>query len=743
MKGKVLQAVVAISGKIDPSLNKTLTDLNKKLGTVEKKHGSTMKKVGKVAAATAAAVAASAVTLGVAATKNAIKYEKQMSNVATLLDGDVKPRIDELSKGLLNVSNVSGKSTDDLTDGLYQVISAFGDSKDTLKTVEIAAKAATAGNATTTDSINLLSAVTKGYGDTSAKAQQKAADLAFMTAKLGQTTFPELAASMGKVIPLANSMGISQEQLFGATATLTGVTGNTAEVMTQLKGTVQGFLQPTKEMESAINKLGFASGKAMLESEGFGGSLELLKKSVKGDDVALSKMFSSVEAKTAVLALAGSQSENLKEKTEAMYKASGAASDAFSDQTNNLATQWSDTVNIFENAKTSIGIKLLPLINDLASRALPYVEQGISWLVDAAGKLGDAFNTYVLPVLRFFKNNMETIVPVIGGVVTAIGVYKGAVIASNIANMGGVTAIMALTKAKLVDKAETAALGLMYIKDAIIKAKSTAATIANTVATGAQTVATGAWNVVAGIATTVTSALGAAFAFLTSTIGLVIVAIAAVVAAGVALYNNWESVKAFAQGLWTRLTEIFGGIRSTIGGALEYIRGKFRDVFGALAGIIKAPMNAVISLINGAISGINLISFDMPKILGGGHVGFDIPKIPLLAKGGFTEGISIAGEAGTEAVLSFDQRYRKENLSYWAKAGQMLGATSDDAGYGMLGGTTTTNNGVTITAPFAPQVHVEGNAEKSSIIQAIRDEYPEFLDMLEEFLEEREGLAYG
>ena len=61
---------------------------------------------------------------------------------------------------------------------------------------------------------NLLSAVTKGYGDTSAEAVQKAADLSFATVRLGQTTFPELAAAMGKVIPLASTLGVEQEQLF-------------------------------------------------------------------------------------------------------------------------------------------------------------------------------------------------------------------------------------------------------------------------------------------------------------------------------------------------------------------------------------------------------------------------------------------------------------------------------------------------------------------------------------------------
>ena len=93
-------------------------------------------------------------------------------------------RTSEIGSQIMEVSNRTGVATADLTDGMYQVVSAFGDSADAASILETAAKSAAAGNATTTDSINLLSAVTKGYGDTSAEAVQKAADLSFATVRL-------------------------------------------------------------------------------------------------------------------------------------------------------------------------------------------------------------------------------------------------------------------------------------------------------------------------------------------------------------------------------------------------------------------------------------------------------------------------------------------------------------------------------------------------------------------------------
>ena len=112
----------------------------------------------------------------------------------------------------------------------------------------------------------------------------------------------------------------------------------------------------------------------------------------------------------------------------------------------------------------------------------------------------------------------------------------------------------------------------------------------------------------------------------------------------------------------------------------------------------------------------------------------------MLATGGFTNGVSIAGEAGTEAVISFDSRYRAQNLSYWAQAGQMLGADPADFLLGSSGGGSNINfGGVT----FAPNITVSGSADKESVMKAIEEEYPEFLDMLEEYFMQRSVTAYA
>lgn len=362
------------------SLSKTESKAKTFLGTI----GNGVVTVAKFAGA----VGAAALTAAGAATKVAADFQSQMSNVQTLLTGtqdEIAAKVSKYGDIVKEVSRTTGLETSNLTDGLYQVVSAFGDVDDAAKIMEIAAKSAKAGNAETSDAVNLLSAVTKGYGDISAEANQKAADLAFTTVRLGQTSFPELASSMGKVIPLCATMKVSEEELFGAMATLTGVTGGTAEVSTQLKATIQGFMQPTTAMTSALKKMGYENGQVAIESLGLQGALDALKESVNGDELAFAGMFSSVEAKTAVLALAGAQSEDFTNKTKEMYSATGAAESAFDTQTANLKGTLGKLKQAASTAVIELGEKFLPVVQTLAEWVLenmPAIQSTIEVVFD-------------------------------------------------------------------------------------------------------------------------------------------------------------------------------------------------------------------------------------------------------------------------------------------------------------------------------------------------------------------------
>lgn len=112
------------------------------------------------------------------------------------------------------------------------------------------------------------------------------------------------------------------------------------------------------------------------------------------------------------------------------------------------------------------------------------------------------------------------------------------------------------------------------------------------------------------------------------------------------------------------------------------------------------------------------------------------------ATGGITNGLSIAGEDPrypNEYIISLNPAYRSQNLAYWAEAGRMLNADYSDFSLGgTSGGVTIDMGGIT----FAPNITITGHADKASVMEAIEAEYPEFIDMIEEYLVERGALVY-
>ena len=622
-KNKTYELMLKIGGKVDGSLKTACSTADKNLAAL----GKTAKTAGKIAAGAMVAAATAVATLGTAAVKSAAEYEAQLANVSTLLTGteaEVAARTAEIGDQVLEISNRTGVATADLTDGMYQVVSAFGDSADAAAILETAAKSAAAGNATTTDSINLLSAVTKGYGDTSAEAVQQAADLAFATVRLGQTSFPELAAGMGKVIPLASTLGLEQEQLWGAMATLTGVTGSTAEVVTQMKATMQAFLSPSKNMQAALKNMGYESGQALLESKGLQGSLDALKDAVGGNELAFAGLFSSVEAQTAVLAMAGNQAENLTSKTAEMYEATGAANTAFERQTNNLKYDIQMVKNLGANFLTQLGTNILPYVREFAEAALPVVSEALE-------KIGSYMTGTIIPAaetaVKWISEHRTLTLALAAGIATAVAAYKAYKVVTAASATGTFTLAGAMTALNLPMLAVVATIGLAVAAGILIYKNW-------------DKIKTGVSEAVANLVSAFQSNFPLLSAYLSGWWESVSAA--------------WENVKAIFANIIDFVQNVFAGNWSA---AWDNIVAIFGNVFGMIVNLAKAPINGVISAINWVLEKINSISVTIPDWVpgvGGKTLGFNIPTIPALAAGGIATAPTLAqiGEGGEpEAVL--------------------------------------------------------------------------------------------
>ncbi len=192
----------------------------------------------------------------------------------------------------------------------------------------------------------------------------------------------------------------------------------------------------------------------------------------------------------------------------------------------------------------------------------------------------------------------------------------------------------------------------------------------------------------------------------------------------------WNSIKLVFQGIVDFVTGIFTGNWSL---AWQGVVEIFSGIMSGIGSVMKAPLNAVIGLINAAIGGINSISIDIPDWVpdwagGGKHFGANIPQIPLLAKGGITDIPSICGEAGPESVIPL-KRNNPRSISLLEKTASIVNPGGNNK-----------DNGNSHTFVFSPVINGEATPES---INMLKQSYEEFKEMVNKILNERERESFG
>ena len=151
-------------------------------------------------------------------------------------------------------------------------------------------------------------------------------------------------------------------------------------------------------------------------------------------------------------------------------------------------------------------------------------------------------------------------------------------------------------------------------------------------------------------------------------------------------------------------------------------------VIQSIVGLIKGIVSVTITVVNGIIRALNSFSFTVPQWLenvpvaknfAGKTFGFNLSEVamPAFANGGFTRGVSIAGEAGTEAVISFKPSVHDSNVENWVRAGRMLGVSGEDA---------TRAAGVQNVQYFANGGFTDGSKEKLDKLIDLSNAYGEY-----------------
>lgn len=282
---------------------------------------------------------------------------------------------------------------DQLANGLYQVVSNGVPEDNWISFLETSARSAVGGIADINKVVGVTSTLIKNYGlEWSAAANIQ--DKIQLTAKNGVTSFEQLAQALPRVTGNAATLGVSIDELMGTFATLTGVSGNTAEVSTQLTAIFTALVKPGSEAADMAARMGIQFDAAAIKAAGgFQNFLQQLDSSVKSyaqasgvlEQEVYGRLFGSAEAIRALIPLQGELADKFTANVANMVNSAGTVDAAFAEMSDNGDA----TARMLKNQLATFS----DWIASVTAGIQPYLDLGAASLGTAAN-IGILVSTY-------------------------------------------------------------------------------------------------------------------------------------------------------------------------------------------------------------------------------------------------------------------------------------------------------------------------------------------------------------
>ena len=377
---------------------------------------------------------AAAAGIGIAAAK-ANEFNKEFANVTTLVDS-ATVNTAKMRDELLRLDSRLG-SAKDLTNGLYQALSASVAPAKAVEFVGESAKFAKAALIDANTSVDVLTTVLNAYGMEAENAGH-VSDVLFETIKRGKVTGEELAGSLGDVIPVASQLNVPIEEVGAAIAAMTKRGVSAGKATTQLNAIMAAFIKPSSDMKTAMAEANIESVESLFATRGLAGALEFLQEATGGSMEEMGKLVPNQRAIRGALTLSGDAMEELVAITEQMTKASGTTNDAFDKQEITFETL-SNTIN---KIAIRVGDVFLPMIYELVDgintfvnsedgfnkigQALTYVGAGFELVKIVGGELFQQVKDIFSTAIETLKETFGDLQKELGGNISAFDIFAGA-----------------------------------------------------------------------------------------------------------------------------------------------------------------------------------------------------------------------------------------------------------------------------------------------------------------------------
>lgn len=658
-------------------LNTTL----EKQKTAQHKLSSAMNKVGetrnKKANMRAGMIdaAENAMTLAVPINE-AIKFESVMADVRKVVDFDTPQQFEQMGKDILMMS----KKIPMAANGLGDIIASGGQAgiakDELLGYAEAAAKMGVAFDIEAKDAGEMMAKWRTAFKMNQSQVNELADKINF----LGNTTAasaPKISDVVRRIGPLGAIGGVASGEIAALGASMVGAGIESEVSATGVKNLILTMVageSATKSQAAAFAQLGFDATEVSqrMQKDAKGAIMDVLGAIKKLDSYqqasVLKELFGSesLSAIAPLLANLNNLGENF-EKVADSTKYAGSMQAEYLERIKTTSAKMILARNSLMSTAVTLGSVFLPAIKETAE-----IVGGVAGYIDA------------------FSNTFPTLTKYVTGLLGGVLAANVAIFAMRYAWLSVSLPFQTMMVAYRGYRAWLLTTNGLKLTSAMLTYRQSAAMLFSAGATNAVTIAQWAWNA----------------ALTANPIGLVILAIGALVASGIWLINNWDTVKAWFTTLWDNpklaLDQFVDGVKSRFGSALDWVADKWNWV----KSIFSNPVNITLQ---------------------GDGAAKDLPGY---ASGGRIPGKTLAWFAEKSAEYAIPMDGSSRSVGLWAQAGSELG---------VLGSTTNSNP---ISLSYSPVVNVTGNADTQLLMTMFQQQKIEFERMLRDLIEQRERVSF-
>lgn len=388
------------------------------------------------------AVKATAQATAGAAAQGFAEYQAELAKIEGLV-GESRDQVRAWGKDLLDMSVRLGKSPLELARALYFLTSAGISGKAALDALEISAKAASAGLGETMFIADAISSAMNAYAGSGLTAA-KATDVLVAAVKLGKVEADQFARVIGRVIPLASTVGVAFEEVAGAMAAMSLLGASAAEASVAVQNILLQLQKPSREAVALLESVGLSFADLRKIVQGPGGIikvLRILQLAFKDNDAALTILLGNSRAIRGGLNLLSQDGAKVDAVLRGVRDAAGDTNAAFEVAGRTLAFAWNSARAAVEAAAIEIGAELAPALS-IVAEAVAATVQSLRALPPRAKVAVAALTAYALVAALAALSTLSLVIA-IGALAATVGwplILLGALAAAVTAVAIGLTA---------------------------------------------------------------------------------------------------------------------------------------------------------------------------------------------------------------------------------------------------------------------------------------------------------------